>query len=136
MKNNRILGVVVWGLGLALSLLLLLLIPKEWTGTVWVVAICTILVYLLHLALWLILQKGNLNFHNLPSLTLSIFFLLVQTVWAIIVAFVVASISTKTAILVNVLLMIIQVFVIVLALISKNYFESINYRQKNHHTKL
>ena len=135
MKNNKILGVVVWALGLALSLFLLFLIPKNLTGSIYAVAFCTALVYLLHLALWLVLQKGKLDFNNMPSLTLSIFFLLLQTIWTINVAFVV-TIATKTAILINVFLILSQAFVIVLALISKDHIESISNRQKNHHTKL
>lgn len=136
MKNNRIWGVVAWVLGLAISLFLLFLIPRNLTGVIYAVAVCTTLVYLLHLALWLTLQKGKLDFHNVPSLTLSIFFLLVQTVWAIFVAFAAAHISTKTTVLVNVLLIIVQAFAIVLSLISKNHVESVSKRQKDHHVEL
>ena len=136
MKNNKIHGLVAWALGLAFSLFLILLVPNDLTGAIYAVAVCTTLVYLLHLTLWLALQKGKLEFPNLPSLTFSVFFLLVQTIWAIIAAFAVAVISVKMVVLVNILLIVIQVFVIVLALISKNHIENVGSRQKDHHTEL
>ena len=136
MKNNKILGLVVWALGLAFSLFLILLVPNDLTGAIYAVAVCTVLVYLLHLTLWLALQKGKVEFQNLPSLTLSVFFLLVQTIWAIIVAFASAVISVKMVVLVEILLIVIQVFAIVLALISKNHIERVSKRQKNHHMEL
>lgn len=136
MKNNRILSLAAWVLGLAFSLLLIFLVPKDLTGAIYAVAGCTVLVYLLHLALWLTLQKGKVKFYNLPPLVLSVSSLLVQTIWSIIVVFAAEVISIKTAILVNVLLIIIQAFVIVLAFVSKNHIESVNKRQKNHHVEL
>lgn len=136
MKENKILGIVAWALGLVLSMLLLIFISKERTGTVWAVIICTVMVYLLHLVLWGLLQKKKLDFHNLPVLILSVFFLLVQTVWAVVVAFAVTTISTKTSALVNVFLIIVQALIIVLALISKNHIENVSNRQKDHHVEL
>jgi len=135
-KSNKISGFTVWALGLALGLIFLFLIPQEQTETVWVIIICTVVVYLLHLILWILLQKGRLDFYNLPALTLSVIFLLVQTVWAIIVAFAATAISIRTAILVNVVILIIQTFVIVLALISKSHIESVSRRQKDRHVEL
>lgn len=136
MKENKILGFTVWALGLVLSMLFLILIPKERTGTVWAVIVCTVVVYLLHLMLWRLLQKKKLDFHNLPALTLSVFFLLVQTVWAAVVACAATTISAKMGVLLNVLLIIVQALVIVLALISKNHIESVGNRQKDHHVEL
>lgn len=136
MKNNKILGLVAWALGLALSLFLIFLVPKDLTRTIYAVAVCTVLVYLFHLTLWMVLQKGKVEFNNLPSLTLSILSLMVQTIWAIIVAFAVAVISVKMVLLINILLIVIQAFAIVLALVSKNHIESVGSRQKDHHVKL
>lgn len=136
MKDNKILGAVLWALGLALSLLFLFFVPKEQTGAVRAIIICTVVVYLLHLALWMLLQNGKLDFHSLPALTLSVLFLLVQMVRAVVVVFAAAAISTKTAFLVNIVLIIIQAFVIVLALISRNNIESVSKRQKNNHVEL
>lgn len=136
MKNNKILGFVAWALGLALSLFLIFLVPKDLTRTIYAVAVCTVLVYLFHLTLWMVLQKGKVEFNNLPSLTLSILSLMVQTIWAIIVAFAVAVISVKMVLLINILLIVIQAFAIVLALVSKNRIESVGSRQKDHHVKL
>lgn len=136
MKNNKILGAVLWALGLALSLLFLFFVPKEQTGAVRAIIICTVVVYLLHLVLWVLLQNGRLDFHNLPALILSVLFLLVQMVWAVVVAFAAETISTKTAVSVNIVLIIIQAFVIVLALISRNHIESVSKRQKNNHVEL
>jgi len=135
-KNNKILGLIAWVLGLTFSLLLIFFVPKNLTESTYAVSVCTVLVYLLHLTLWLALQKGKVEFHNLPPLTLSILSLLAQSIWAIIVSFASAVISAKTAILVSVLLIIIQVFVIVLAIVSKNHIESVNKRQKDHHIEL
>jgi dolichyl-phosphate-mannose--protein O-mannosyl transferase len=135
-NNNKILGATVWILGLSLGLLFLFFVPKEQTGTVKAIIICTVVVYLLHLALWTLLQRKKLNFHNLPALTLSVFFLLVQTVWAVVVAFMATTISTKTGLFINVLLVIIQVLGIMLALISKNHIKGMSNRQKDHHVEL
>ena len=120
MKNNKILGLIAWVLGLTFSLLLIFFVPKNLTESTYAVSVCTVLVYLLHLTLWLALQKGKVA----------------QSIWAIIVSFASAVISAKTAILVSVLLIIIQVFVIVLAIVSKNHIESVNKRQKDHHIEL
>jgi len=72
----------------------------------------------------------------LSALTLSVFFLLVQTVWAVIVAFMAKTISTKAGIFINALLIIIQVLCIMLALISKNHIMGVSNRQKDHHIEL
>lgn len=136
MKNNRILGIVAWTLGLVLSMFFLIFIPKEWTGTACAVTICTVVVYLLHLILWMLLQKGKLDFHNLSALSVSVFFLLVQTVWAVVAAFASEAISTKTSVVVSVLLIIAQALIVVLALVSKNHIESVSSRQKDHHVEL
>ena len=135
-NNNKILGMIIWILGLSLGLLFLFFVPKEQTGTVKAIIICTVVIYLLHLALWTLLQRKKLDFHNLSALTLSVFFLLVQTVWAVVVAFAVTTISTKTSALVNVFLIIVQALIIVLALISKNHIENVSNRQKDHHVEL
>ncbi len=137
MKNNKKLGLIVWILGLSFSLILIFLVSKDLTGATYAAAVCTVVVYLLHLSLWVVLQKekGKL-FYNLPSLTLSVFSLVVQTTWAIIVAFAETNISVKKVIGVNILLLIIQAIAIVLTLVSKNYIESVDKRQKNHHIEL
>jgi len=135
-NNNKILGMIIWILGLSLGLLFLFFVPKEQTGTVKAIIICTVVIYLLHLALWTLLQRKKLDFHNLSALTLSVFFLLVQTVWAVIVAFMAKTISTKAGIFINALLIIIQVLCIMLALISKNHIMGVSNRQKDHHIEL
>ena len=62
MNNNKILGMIIWILGLSLGLLFLFFVPKEQTGTVKAIIICTVVIYLLHLALWTLLQRKNLIF--------------------------------------------------------------------------
>lgn len=79
-------------------------------------------VYLLHLVFWGLLQKKALVFHNLSALTLSALFLLIQMVWTVIMAFEAATISIITAVLVNILLVIIHVLAIVLALIPNDHW--------------
>lgn len=136
MRNNKVLGIVLWAAGLAIALLFLAFVSQEWNGTVWAVAVCTVLTYIGHLALWLVLQKGKLDFRNLPALTISVAFLLLQTLWAVVVSFTAWVIPVKIALLGNVLFVIAQVVTVTMALMGKNHIETVDKRQKDHHTEV
>lgn len=136
LKNNKTLGLTAWALGLVLNLAFLFFIPKEQTVAVTAVMIFTVVVYLLNLVLWGRLQKGKLDFYNMPALTLSVLFLVAHGVWGLIVSFAAAKISTKTAVFISILLIVLQGLGAVMALIAKNHAQSVNKRQKDHHTEL
>ena len=138
MKNNKLLGIVLWFLALAAVHLIVFLVARELTAALWISYGFTIFAFVSQLALWLAAWKKPMNgksqFLHTPVLIYSLFYLLGQTMLCLIFAFV--HISLKTAVLVNSLVLIAFLALMVLSLIGKNHIERVDQRQKNHHIEL
>ena len=138
MKNNKTLGIVIWAAALAVIHLIVFLIPKQYSASLWITYGFTVFAFISQFALWLYLWRFGLDaqgqFLHLPSFAVSIFFLIAQIIVCLISLFV--SMPVKVAVLVNALLLITVVSIISMALISKNAIHRLDSRQKNHHTEL
>lgn len=138
MKNNKLLGVVLWFLALAAVYLIVFLAARELTAALWISYGFTMFAFASQLVLWLVAWKKPMNskqqFLHTPVLTYSLLYLAGQTVLCLIFAF--ARASAKTAVLVNVLVLIAFWALMVLSLIGKNHIERIDRRQKDHHIEL
>jgi len=138
MKNNKILGVCIWVIGLIVVHLIFFAISGTYTATIWITYGFTILAFLTQIILWLCIWctkvKGSEQFLYMPTLTISVTYLLLQIMLALV--FVLFTPSVKVAIIVNGLLTIIIGIVLVLASVAKNTIQQLDRRQKNHHIEL
>ena len=138
MKNNKLLGVVLWFLALAAVHLIVFLAARELTAALWISYGFTMFAFVSQLVLWLVVWKkpmdGRHQFLHTPVLSYSLRYLIAQTVLCLIFAFV--RVSVKTAVLVNGLVLIAFFALMVLSLIGKNHIERVDRRQKDHHIEL
>ena len=138
MKNNKLLGVMLWFLSLAAVHLIVFLAARELTAALWISYGFTMFAFVSQLVLWLAAWKkpmdGKQQFLHTPVLAYSLLYLVGQTAVCLFFAFVHASV--KTAVLVNGLVLIAFWALMVLSLIGKNHIERVDQRQKDHHVEL
>lgn len=122
MKNNKLLGIVLWAVFFVAAHLILFLIPNVYSVAIWVCYAFTLWAFGSQLILWLALWKGKPNasqrFLNLPALFISIVYLLAQLITDIVFACFTAA--TKASIFVNALVCIVMTVLLLAALIAKN----------------
>lgn len=139
MKNNKILGVMLWAIGLLIAHLIIFCIPQNYTTVVWVTYGFTLFAFLSQLGLWLGIWRKSLEpkevFIYTPVFMFSIGYMLLQLV--LCVAFALwSTASIKIGFLVNALLLIAVWTLSVLSLIAKNHITRVDSRQKDHHKEL
>ena len=138
MKNNKTLGIVLWAAGLVFVHLVVFLIPRQYSASLWITYGFTVFAFISQLTVWLYLwrvaEDAHEQFLYFPSFTISILFLIAQMLICLISLFV--AMPVKVAILVNALPLIIVIAVLAMALISKNAIHRLDSRQKNHHVEL
>lgn len=139
MKNNKILGILLWAIGLIVVHLVSFLIPKNYTSAVWVTYGFALFAFMSQLILWLVIWHKPLEakerFSFTPGLTLSVAYMILQLVLCIVFALWSAA-PVKIVALLNALLLIAALVLTALALIAKNHIERVDNRQKNHHVEL
>lgn len=139
MKNNKLLGVVLWLLGLIVAHLTIFCLPKSYTAAVWITYGFTLFAFLSQLALWLYIWREPIEadgrFLHTPVLTLSVGYMLLQLVPCLVFTLWSAA-SPKIVVLANALLLIAMWALLVLAMIGKSHIQRVDSRQKNHHVEL
>lgn len=139
MKNNKFLGMGLWGVGLLAVHLLIFCIATNFTTAIWVTYGFTLFVFFSQLILWLYLWRRPLGtkerFYYTPALLISVCHIILQTVLCLV--FVLwNSASVKVAILFNALLLLVILALLILSFLSKNHIERVDHRQKDHHVEL
>lgn len=138
MKNNKLLGVVLWVIGLLLAHLIIFIIPDKYTAAIWITYGFTLFAFISQLTLWLWIWRKELTaseqFLYMPVLTISVAYLLLQFVAGLFFVFV--SVSAKIAFLINALIVILTAAAVVVSLIAKNAIVRVDRRQKDHHKEL
>lgn len=138
MKNNKLLGVVLWVIGLLLTHLIIFIIPDKYTAAIWITYGFTLFAFISQLILWLWIWRKELTaseqFLYMPVLTISVAYLLLQFVAGLFFVFV--SVSAKIAFLINALIVILIATAVVVSLIAKNAIVRVDRRQKDHHKEL
>lgn len=138
MKNNRLLGIVLWGIGLAVECLLLLCLARSYSASVWVTFGFTLFAFISQLALWLYVWRSPLNandsFLQMPLLMLSVWYMILQAIPCLLFAF--WNAPAQIAALVNAALTVVMWVLLILSMIAKGHIEKVDGRQKNHHREL
>lgn len=138
MRNNKILGVLLWVIALLAVHLVIFVIPDAYTMAVWVTYGFTLFAFLSQLILWIWIWRKEVSaveqFLHTPTLTVSVAYLALQFVLDLLFAVIPASV--KVTILANAVLAIILGSMLVGSLITKNSIQRLDKRQKNHHVEL
>lgn len=135
---KKITEIVIWFLGLALSLFLLFVIPNNINQARIITAVFTIIAFVSQLFMWLYLFKGRVDakgtFYRTPTITLSLVYMLIQFALCTLMAFI--TLTTKVSLIVNFVVLVLM-WILILALNSvKNHAQKVDSRQKNHHIEL
>lgn len=140
MVKSRIIGLVVWLLSFALSIVLLLIIPNSYAQSIWVTLIFDVIAFCSQLILWLIvlkqIQEPRKAFYNYPVLFVSTSYLGIEIVMCLVTAIIGDYLSFKVAIIINFIIMVIAWVVLVLLMPAKSHVERLDLRQKHHHIEL
>lgn len=138
--SKKMIGAIIWFLGLALSVFLLMVIPDSYSSSIWVTLVFDIIAFVSQLILWLTLFKEKVDaqgiFYRTPAMTLSMIYLAVQFVICIIMGFVGNSISFKVSLIVNFVVCILMwIFILMLGL-ARCHAQRVDSRQKDYHVEL
>jgi hypothetical protein len=135
MKKN--LGIIIWGLLLALTLFLTLVIPTQYTSQIWTVVIFDVIAFVTQLFIWFSKVKNDKEkFYKYPAMTLSTTYLVIQFILSIVVALVNEAIAFKIVLIINFVLLVIMLVLVLLTVLAKDKIENLDSRQKNRYTKL
>lgn len=138
MKNNRLLGIALWGISLTVECLLLLCLTRIYSAVVWITLGFTLFTFISQLALWLYVWhkplNANNNFLHMPLFTISLWYIILQAVPCLLFAF--WQTSAQIAALTNAAISVVMWGLLILSMIVKGYIEKVDGRQENHRVKL
>ena len=140
MVKSRTTRIIVWLLCFALSVFLLFIIPNEFTQAMWVTLIFDVIAFVSQMILWMTVlgqvSESKGVFNRYPMMMVSIFYMMAELVMCIITPVIGTSLSMKTSLIINFVIMVIAWIIIVLLISSKNHVERLGSRQKDHHVEL
>lgn len=143
MTNNKLIGIVVWGLSLILSMVIMLCLCEEMTTSFFVtlafVIFAFVSVLILQLNVWNNVNKGNganMQFIRYPALVIANVYIVFQLPICIIFALFAKYITSKVAILVNVVILIVFWSLILSSMVGREHIDRVNSRQRDHHIEL
>lgn len=140
MSKNRKNGILIWAIAFALSVFLALIIPTHYSSSIFGTLVFDAIAYIAVLILWLKLFRNTKmpgdTFYNSPTMTISIVYLIIQTLLCVLVGLLVDVISFKTTLILNVVLMAVMWFLIYSTIIAKDHAKHVDSRQKDHHVEL
>lgn len=130
-------GLIIWGLLLALTLFLALIIPKEYTAQIWTILVFDAIAFLSQFITWFAKVKSSKEiFYKYPSMTMSSIYLILQFVISTLTAIINTGMPFKLLLIIEVLLLVIMWVLIFSTLMAKDKIESLDSRQKDHHIEL
>jgi hypothetical protein len=130
-------GLIIWGLLLALTLFLALIIPKTYTAQIWAVVVFDIIAFVSQFVIWFEKVKSQeKTFYRYPAMVISTIYLVLQLIISTVVAVVNDAISFKAVLIINFLLLVIMWVLILSSRMARDKIESLDSRQKNHHIEL
>lgn len=135
MKKNY--GIIIWVLLLVITLFLTLIIPNTYTSQIWTVVIFDVVAFVSQLILWFSKTKNTKEtFYKYPAMTVSTMYLILQFIVSTIVAIVNETIPFKIVLIINFILLVAMWVIILSICMAKDKIESLDSRQKDHHTIL
>ena len=138
MRLNKKVGIVVWLLCLALAIFLLLILPDEYSTSIWITLVFTVIAFASQLIMWLSMFKTKESpegvFYKTPSMTISSIYLVIQVIICMVTAL--TNIGTKGVLIVNFVVLILAWIILFMLSASSDHAKRIDSRQKDHHTEL
>lgn len=135
MKKNY--EIIICGLLLAVTLFFALIIPKQYTSQIWTVVAFDIVAFVSQLVLWFSKSKDSKEtFYKYPEMAVSTTYLVLQFIISTIVAVANQAIPFKIVLIINFVLLVIMWVIQLSASMAKDKVESLDSRQKDHHTVL
>lgn len=140
MVKSKTTRLIVWLLCFALSVFLLFIIPNEFSQAVWVTLVFDVIAFVSQLILWMTVL-GHVSepkgvFNRYPVMMVSAFYMIAELILCIITSVIGTSLSMKTSLIINFVIMVIAWIIIILLINSKNHVERLDLRQKDHHVEL
>lgn len=140
MGRNRIIGIVIWTLGFALSVFLLFVIPSSYTNSIYASLVFDGIAFISTLILWIRLFQSTKTptdvFYCTPAMTFSTIYLVIQFIICLVIAVFAEKISFKLALTANIVLMVLAWIILLSVLSAKDHAQRIDSRQKDHHIEL
>ncbi len=140
MGKSIIIKSVIWFLVFAMSVFILVAVPNSYSQSIWVTFVFDVIAFVSQLILWLIIfnksveAKGVFNLY--PIMIISSLYLIIEFIICIVTAVMGASISFKTTLIINFIIMVFAWIILLMLFLSKNHVERIDSRQKDHHVEL
>lgn len=133
MKNNKTLGIVAWGIGLLLSLLLLFCLATSFTASFW----CTLIFVVVAAVSSLIFQIKSWQTNNRPKesvlhislLTVAIGYMMIQIPVSVVMALSAAVVSWRLSLLINGVIFALAWLMGIGALVGNDHIDKVNQRQ-------
>jgi len=140
MNKNRVIGIVIWILGLILSMVFMFGLEQGMTPTFWVTFGFIIVAFVSTLIFQLLVWKSNDTIDNqfihTPALLVSVGYIIMQIPLSIVFSVGSSFIPVKVTILLNAIILIIAWIIILGSVEGNDHIRKVNGRQKNHHTEL
>ena len=137
MSKKNMLAIVVWTLAFALSVFVLLVIPSQYTSSIFITLIFDVVTFISTLIFWLTLYSSNKKskdmFYRSPAMIISAFYLFIQFILCIVVGALGERIAFKVALTINFILFVIMWAIILSTLIANDHAIHVDSRQKDHH---
>ncbi len=132
--------IILWGIAFALTLILVLIIPAQITSITIVTLVFDCVGFISQLILWLNLAREKQNakavFGNAPAAVVSCVYLAILFVFSILFGVFPNTFPVKTAVIVNVIIMVAAWLLLVALLGTKGYIHRVDSRQRDHHIEL
>lgn len=132
--------IIFWGIAFALTLFLVLIIPAQITGITVVALVFDCVGFFSQLILWLKLSRGEERakdvFRNAPAAVVTCVYLAILFVLSILYGVFPNTLTVKTAVIANVIIMAATWLLLVALLGAKGHIQRIDSRQRDHHIEL
>lgn len=140
MGKNRKTVIVIWIIGFALSVFLLLVIPEHLTSSIYLTLAFDVVAFVSSLILWLGLFKSRKaakeQFYVSLAMTMSAVYLVIQFIICVAEGLLVDKISFRVTLILNFVTTAVMWILILSTLISKNHAQRVDSRQIDHHIEL
>ncbi len=137
---KKIIGIVIWALVFALSLILLFILAKEINTAVITTCIFDVIAFVgAGIFLMAVMRKDSTpddNFLHLPAAVVSCVYMIIQIIICVVFALMSLTIPFKAVLLVNLVIAIICWIIMLCSIAGIGHIQKVNSRQKDHHTEL
>lgn len=137
--RNKVLGTIVWAIGLAMSLFILFFFTPVYGAVTWITLGFTLVAFISQLILWFVEWQQvsrKLQFLIYPILIISVIYLLIQLGFCFLFSFASPIFSAGITVMINLFLCLLMWLILIMVIIARNVIKKAEGRQKDHHIEL